>query len=139
MQEAIAKATVIMEGPEVEDFYKFLSSRSVKGISWLDIDRLFRYHPDAAQQFWEDMKEQADKDFKSGHFAAQIFEGSDWQQDPWRRAHFIAVRDSFVDQFKPQGGIDYSMIDMLAATFALWMHWTEVHMNRSTTEARIAP
>jgi len=125
-----------MEEPEAENFYKLLTSRSVKSISWLEIDRLFRYDPDAAQQFWEDLKEQADLDFKSGHFAAQIFEGADWQQDPWKRAHFIAIRDSFIEQFKPQGGIDYSMIDMLAVTFALWMHWTETHMHRATTEAR---
>jgi hypothetical protein len=139
MEEAITKATRIMDGPEAEDFYKTLTSRSIKSISWLEIDRLFRYDPASAQQLWEDMKEQADLDFKSGHFAAQVFERADWQQDPWRRAHFIAVRDSFIEQFKPQGGIDYSMIDMLAVTFALWMHWTEVHMYRCTTEARIAP
>jgi hypothetical protein len=139
MEEAMQKATRIMEGPETEKFYKNLTSRSIKGISWLEIDKLFRYDPASAQQLWEDIKEQAEMDFKSGHFAAQIFEGADWQQDPWKRAHFIAIRGSFIDQFKPQGGIDYSMIDMLAVTFALWMHWTEVHINRSTTEARIAP
>ena len=139
MEEAMQKATRIMDGPETEDFYKNLTSRSVRGISWLEIDRLFSSDPASAQQLWEDIKEQAEMDFKSGHFAAQIFEGADWQQDPWKRAHFIAIRDSFIEQFKPQGGIDYSMIDMLAVTFALWMHWTEVHIHRSTTEARIAP
>ena len=138
MEEAIQKAARIMEEPEAENFYKVLTSTSVKSISWLEIDRLFRFDPDAAQQFWEDLKEQADLDFKSGHFAAQIFEGADWQQDPWKRAHFIAIRESFIEQFKPQGGIDYSMIDMLAVTFALWMHWTETHMHRATTEARAA-
>jgi hypothetical protein len=135
MEEAIEKASEVMEGPEVEDFYKQITSMSVKSISWLGIDRLFRYNPTAAQQLWDDLKEQADKDFKSGHFAAQIFEGTDWQRDPWKRAHFIAIRDSFIEQFKPQGGIDYSMIDMLAVTFALWMHWTQVHIDRATTEA----
>ena len=139
MEEAIAKATRIMEGPEAENFYRSLTSRSMSGITWLEIDRFFRYNPASAQQLWEDMKEQADLDFKSGHFAAQIFERTEWQQSPWKRAHFIAVRDSFIEQFKPQGGIDYSMIDMLAVTFTLWMHWTEVHMYRCTTEARVGP
>ncbi|HEX5731517.1 MAG TPA: hypothetical protein VF131_01690 [Blastocatellia bacterium] len=139
MEEAIKKASRIMEGAEAENFYKSLTSRSVEGITWLEIDRLFRYDPKAAQVFWEDLKREADKDFKSGHFAAQIFEKAEWQRDPWRRAHFIAVRDSFIEQFKPQGGIDYSMIDMLAVTFTLWMHWTQVHMHRSTTEAFVQP
>jgi hypothetical protein len=139
MQEAIARATKIIKGPAAENFYEFLTTRSVRGLTWLEIDRVFRYDPGAAQQFWEDLKEEADKDFKSGHFAAEIFEGSEWQQDPWRRAHFIAIRDSFIEQFNPQGGIDYSMIDMLAVTFTLWMHWTEKHMHRATTESCTTP
>jgi hypothetical protein len=139
MEEAIKKATEVMDGPEVDNYYKNLTSMSVKSISWLSIDRLFRYDPEAAQTLWEGLKEQADLDFKSGHFAAQIFEKAEWQRDPWKRAHFIAVRDSFIEQFKPQGGIDYSMVDMLAVTFALWMYWTELHMYRSTTEAMSLP
>lgn len=135
MEEAIKQATELMEGPEEEDYCKMVTSMSVSSISWLSLDRLFRYDPKAAQELWEEIKEQAELDFKSGHFAAQIFESAEWQQDPWKRAHFIAVRDSFIEQFKPQGGIDFSMIDMLAVTFTLWMHWTQVHMQRSTTEA----
>jgi hypothetical protein len=134
MEEAISKATEVMEGPEAEDYYKHITTMSVKSISWLSIDRLFRYSPEAAQALWEDLKEQADKDFKSGHFAAQVLESAELQQDPWTRAKFIAVRDSFVEQFKPQGGIDYSMIDMLAMSFTFWMHWTQVHNERATTD-----
>lgn len=139
MEEAIKKATERMEGPEAEDYYKNLSTMSAGSISWLSIDQLFRYHPESAQMIWEDLKEQADLDFKSGHFVAELFEGTDWQRDPWKRARFIAVRESFVEQFDPQGGIDYSMIDMLAATFAMWMHWTQEHMYRSTTRSIIQP
>jgi hypothetical protein len=40
MEEAIQKAARIMEEPEAENFYKVLTSRSVKSISWLEIDRL---------------------------------------------------------------------------------------------------
>jgi hypothetical protein len=134
MEEAISKATEVMDGPEAEDYYRQITSMSVKSISWLSIDRLFRYNPEAAQALWEDLKEQADKDFKSGHFAARAFESAELQQDPWKRAQFIAVRDSFVEQFKPQGGIDYSMIDMLAVSFTFWMHWTQVHNERATTD-----
>jgi len=134
MEEAIGKATEVMEGPEAEDYYKHIASMSVRSISWLNIDSIFRYNPEAAQALWEDLKEQAEKDFKSGHFAAQIFESGELQREPWKRAQFIAVRDSFIEQFKPQGGIDYSMIDLLAVSFTLWMHWTQVHNERATTD-----
>jgi hypothetical protein len=31
------------------------------------------------------------------------------------------------------------MIDMLAATFTLWLHWTQIHIDRSTTRSLLQP
>lgn len=67
---------------------------------------------------------------------AKVFETTDWQRDPWKRAQFVAVRQGFIEQFQPQGAIDCSMIDMLAVNYFLWMHWTEEHLRRATTEPR---
>ncbi len=33
-------------------------------------------------------------------------------------AQFLAIRDSFADQWQPQGGIESAMIDMLAVAFS---------------------
>jgi hypothetical protein len=30
---------------------------------------------------------------------------------PWRRAQFSTIRDEFIDQWKPLGGIESSLID----------------------------
>jgi hypothetical protein len=134
MDEAIKKASGRTDGEfDVSAWYDKLVKQPPSSISWYQIEKLVRHDPAAAQVIWEEIKEAADADFKSGHMAAEIFEKADWQRAPWKRARFIAIRDSFVEQFKPQGGIDYSMIDMLAVTYAMWMHWSETHVHRATS------
>jgi hypothetical protein len=134
MEEAVKKACEKLDEKDFEDHLDQIATWDVANISWGTLDLVFRQNPDFAQQIWEDIKEEAEKDFKSGHFAAGLFERTEWQREAWKRAHFIAVRNSFIEQFKPQGGIDYSMIDILAVSFFLWMYWTEKHIERETTE-----
>lgn len=52
MEEAIKQATEVMEGPDEEGYCKLVTSMSVSSISWLSLDRLFRYDPKAAQELW---------------------------------------------------------------------------------------
>lgn len=135
MEEAIRKACEKMDDEGFEEHLDSIVSWNMASISWQTLDTIFRQNPTYAQQIWEDIKEQAEKDFKSGHFAAQLFERAEWQKNPWKRAQFVSVRDSFIEHFKPEGGIDYSMIDVLAVTYFLWMHWTGEHIRRATTDA----
>lgn len=51
---------------------------------------------------------------------------------PLERARFLALRDKFIDQWQPAGGIDAAMIDMLAQAYSLQLHWTEIAFTRST-------
>ena len=41
-----------------------------------------------------------------------------------------------VEQYQPQGAIDYTMIEVLAVNYFLWMYSTEEHLKRATTEPR---
>lgn len=50
---------------------------------------------------------------------------------PLERARFFAVRDKFIDQWQPAGGIDAALIDMLASAFSLYLHWTEIAHKRA--------
>lgn len=134
MEEAVKKAAEKSDESSFREYLKQAVSWNVASITWDTLDVIFRHKPDFAQQVWENIKQEAEKDFKSGHFAAKLFERTEWQRDAWKRAHFVAVRDSFIEQFRPQGGIDYSMIDILAVLFFLWMYWTEEHIERATTE-----
>jgi len=82
-------------------------SWDVDNLSWYGLDRLFRANPDLAEQVWDEVKEAAARDFKSGHFAAELFERTDWQKNVWKRAHFVAVFQMMVESYKPRDAIEH--------------------------------
>jgi hypothetical protein len=136
MKEAIQLADKELNGPEFKRELQRIGAHNVDQVSWYSLHHIFINDPDCAEQIWQDIKEEAEKDFLGGHLVAQVFETTDWQRNPWKRAQFIAVREGFAEQFQPQGAIDCSMIDMLAVNYFLWIHWTEEHLRRATTEPR---
>jgi hypothetical protein len=46
-------------------------------------------------------------------------------------AQFLAIRDSFADQWQPNGGIESAMIDMMTIAFSLQMYWSTIAYQRS--------
>jgi hypothetical protein len=100
------------------------------------LDEVFKSNPEYAQQLWEELKEQALLDFKSEHFAAELFERTDWQKDAWKRAHFAAIFQEMVDEYKPRGAIEVTMLEVLAVNYFLWRYWIMEHLQCATTEAR---
>ena len=111
-------------------------SWDVDNLSWYGLDRLFRTNPNLAQQVWEEVKEQAAKDFTSGHFAAELFERTDWQKNAWKRAHFVAIFQMMVESYNPRNAIEHQMVEMAAVEYFLWRHWTAEHLQRATTDPR---
>jgi hypothetical protein len=139
LRQAIQRADGELNGTTPEEDAERIASWNVDQITWFAIDRMFKQNPDYAQQIWEEIKDQAAKDFTSGHYAAELFERASWMKSPWKRARFIAVRDGFIAEYKRRGAIEISMIDMLAVNFFLWMHWTEALIQRTTTHVRHEP
>jgi hypothetical protein len=111
-------------------------SWDVDNLSWYEMDHLFRASPDLAEQVWDEIKEQAARDFKSGHFAAELFERTEWQKNVWKRAHFVAVFQMMVESYKPRDAIEHQMVEMAAVEYFLWRHWTQEHLQRATSEPR---
>lgn len=137
LDEAIRKASEKLgEGPMLDKEMDRIAGWDVDSISWHTLDRVFRTKPSYAQQIWEEVKEQALNDFKSGHFAAAIFEGTDWQKDVWKRAHFVVIFQEMVEEYKPRGAIEMSMVEMVAVNYFLWQHWVGEHLQRARTEPR---
>jgi hypothetical protein len=136
MEEAIKRADKELTPENFKRRIADIGKFNLAGVSWFTLYDIFKSDPSSAQDIWEDIKYEAEKDFKAGHFAASLFERTDWQKSPWKRAQFIAIWQGMVEQYQPQGAIDYTMIDVLAVNYFLWMHWTEEHLKRATTEPR---
>lgn len=46
-----------------------------------------------------------------------MFEPVDWLRSVWGRAQFLAIRDIFIVEYEPEGGIKFSLIDTLVVCF----------------------
>jgi len=137
LEDAIKQATTeLQEGPMLEEEMERISTWHVDAISWYTLDRIFRSKPSYAEQIWQEVKHQALNDFKSGHFAAEMFERTDWQRDVWKRAHFVVVYEEMMKAYEPRDAIEHSMVEMVAVNFFLWRHWVQEHLQRATTEPR---
>ena len=135
LDEAIKKAESFVERTTAEEMFDELKHRSAENLSWFDLERLFRLEPAAAEALWHRLKTEARADFESGSLAARIFETAEWRHDPWRRAQYVGIRDAFIDDYKPGGAIELSMIEMTVTAFFLYYYWTEELMRRSDTKA----
>lgn len=135
LDQAIKKVEAYRESTTAEKLFNELKYRSVTSIFWEDLECLFRLEPAAAEALWKRLKTEAREDFESGSMAAQIFETSQWRNDPWRRAQYVGIRDAFIDDYKPRGAVELSMIEMSVTAYFLYYYWTEILMKRSETDA----
>lgn len=87
-------------------------------VDWISFNQLFdiaAFSTATAENVWEVIKREAAGEFESGHTAANALEpiGSN-TRDAWTRAKYLAIRESFCEEYQPTGGIEISMIDLMA-------------------------
>jgi hypothetical protein len=92
-------------------------------ISWWALSALSDARPDDAIRLWERIKRLAREELKSGHRIARVTE---WEGSPWQRAQFLAVRTSFREEWKPQGGIENALIDSMTLAYCSYLQWSNV-------------
>jgi len=101
-------------------------------VSWLSLTPLIEANPEAAWTMWERVKEEARAEIESGHRAALAL---GWDDSPWRRAQFLAIRQMIVDEWQPRGGIELVLIDQMAQAHALYLNWVEKAHVQASLEA----
>jgi hypothetical protein len=136
-EEARIRVDTYLE--DVDEAVSHLLSQPADMSTWYGLEKLYAKSPAHAKTVWRLIKDEARLEFESGHRAAKVFEPVHWLREAWRRAQYIAIRESFIEQWKPQGGIDLAMIDMLTQSFYLYLYWNEVSVTRTETEVRADP
>jgi hypothetical protein len=110
--------------------------KSTDNIDFDDLDGLFEFAPRVAEHLWEEVKKEGRKEFESGHLAANAMLPVGYMRDAWSVARYLGLRESFIDEWNPKGGIELSLIDMLAQAFFQWQFWLEQTVKRSQTRER---
>lgn len=142
---SIEEARERIYGAKIEDeeylkeLFELTMTVPVDRISYSDLWNLARLSPATAENFWEMIKNEARKELENGHSAADSLEPLGQVKDAWTRAKYIAVRESFITEYKPNGGIELSMIDLLAQSWLMVQHWTNEVSQRTLTEPRRLP
>lgn len=97
---------------------------------------MWTHSPEEAEFIWGQMKQEAQREFATGHLAATVFEPVDWMRSAWKRAKFLGVRDSFIDEYEPEGGVEVALVDTMAQAYFLQLHWTEESIRRTKSDPR---
>lgn len=109
----------------------------LESLNFVDLMELRSYSPRVAEAFWERAKLEGRKEFESGHLAANITFPVKYMKGLWNIARYIGVRESFIDDWNPIGGIEVALIDMMAQSYFQWQYWLEQTVKRSETPERI--
>ena len=103
-------------------------------LSWPDVGALIRADPVRGMALWTDVKQAAVDEWRSGHRSAAIFK---FEDKPWQRAQFLAVRSSLVEAVKPANGLEATLVELLSQSVALTLFWVERHTALCSANSRI--
>jgi len=121
---------------EALKLFDSLMSLPLERLNFVDLAQLQSFSPRTAEWFWENAKHEGRKEFESGHLAANSTCPVGYMKDLWNIARYLGVRESFIDDWQPQGGIEVAMIDMMAQSYFQWQYWLEQTIKRSETKPR---
>jgi hypothetical protein len=126
----------VTDREEARKIFHDMMRLPLESLNFVDLMKLQSYSPRVAESFWEIAKIEGRAEFESGHLAANISFPLGYMKQVWNIARYMGVRASFIDDWKPKGGIEIALVDMLAQSWFQWQYWIEQTVKRSTTEPR---
>ena len=106
----------------------YVEGLSVEEITWGHMSAVGEVNIEDGLKLWTRVREAANDELESGKRGAKVAGDN---TTPYSLAQYLAIRDSFADQWKPQGGIESSMVEMLAISYSLQMYWSTVAHERA--------
>jgi hypothetical protein len=101
-------------------------------VSWDELNALAGEDFQTGLDKWEEVKQAARDELASG---MRIGDMCGAQASPYQRAQFLAVHEQLAEGWQPQNGVEWSLVDMLAQTFSLYLYWSQIAHMRAVNEA----
>jgi hypothetical protein len=117
-QEAAAKA----EEPCLLSRAWVVQDYPADQVIWEGLAELYRHGPEKILDRWEQIKQAAPEDVRSGDWAARAVEGRD-RTGPWERALFMAVRAELTEGLQPRNGVERQLVDTMAQAQVALCAW----------------
>jgi hypothetical protein len=121
---------------EAKRIYDNIMSYSLDNIDFVDLLEMWPVAPRMAEALWEMLKSEAGDAFESGHLASKAVAPVHYMRTAWNVASYLGIRESFITEWEPRGGIELSLIDMLAQAFLQYQYWMEQSVLRTQTRSR---
>ena len=121
---------------EAQRLYDKLMSYPLDILDFVDLYEMWPVAPRIAEGIWEKIKDEAADKFASGHLATEAMYPEHYMRTAWNVASYLGLRESFIAEWQPRGGIELSLIDMLAQAFLQYQHWVKQSVLRSETRER---
>lgn len=134
LEDACRMASHRYDAKGAVELMEELLNTPVESVDFSRLKDLWECSPEEAERYFMLAKSEAQREFASGHLAAEVFEPVDWMNSVWHRARFIAIRDTFLHEYKPKGGIEYALIDTLTQAYFMQQYWMETAVKRTRTD-----
>jgi hypothetical protein len=106
----------------------YVEGLAIEEIGWGHIAAVAEVNTDDCFKLWSRVRGAADDELQSGKRGAKV---AGENTTPFSFAQYLAIRDSFADQWQPRGGIESAMIEMLAIAYSLQMYWSGIAHDRA--------
>ncbi|HVG29295.1 MAG TPA: hypothetical protein VM864_06190 [Pyrinomonadaceae bacterium] len=136
LDQAVERATHKVDEKGAAELFERVLTQSAEVTDFDDLHKMWMHSPEDAEFVWQQMKIEAQREFMTGHLAATVFEPVDWMRSAWKRAKFLGVRDTFIDEYEPEGGVEIALVDTMAQAYFLQLHWTEESVRRTNADPR---
>lgn len=121
---------------EAKRLYHKLMSYPLDCLDFVQLYELWPVAPRIAESIWEMIKAEASDRFASGHLATEAMYPEHYMRTAWNVASYLGLRESFISEWRPRGGLELSLIDMLAQAFLQYQYWVKQSVLRTETQAR---
>ena len=103
-------------------------------VSWLDLQILAKHSPELAVQRWQEVKQAARNELKSGHRAASVV-ASPAGTLCWGKARYLALRAELLEGWQPRNSVERLLLDTLMQLQGQYENWFQVLTSRTTLQA----
>jgi len=127
------KIEAFASGADDTHAIEHLRSTPVDKISWHDVGSACEEDFEKATLCVQAVFNAAEDHVKSGVYAASALHSN----SPFEKAQFSFIRNAFMDEWQPRGGIEASLVDTLAQCYVAWQYWLGISFSIAINEDSI--
>jgi hypothetical protein len=105
-----------------------------RSATFFELAALAKVSPERAEARWHELRDAARAEWQTGHRAAAAIDDP-LSMSAWTRASFLALRDELGEGWCPRNGMERTLIDTLALSWAAQLFWTERMMLYACVES----